>query len=63
MLTEGLDTSLQLLYTSVILLYKTNDRHNQRARATEYVGSGTPDGCRRLQPQGSLLSLATEGDV
>ena len=63
MLTGTLDKSLHLLYTSVILLYKTNDRHNQRAWTTKYVGSGTPDGGRRLQPQGSLLPLATEGGV
>ena len=63
MLTWVLDRSLQLLYTSVILLYKTHDSHNQRARATKYVGGGTPDGCRGLQSQGSLLALATERDV
>ena len=44
MLTEVLDRPLHLLYTSVILLYKTHDSYNQRARTTEYVGSGTPDG-------------------
>ena len=58
MLTEGLDILLHLLYTIVTLRYKAHDRYNQRARATKYVGSGTPNGSRRIQPQGSLLPHA-----
>ena len=63
MLTDPLDKPLHFLYTIVTLRYKAHDSHNQRARTTEYVGSGTPDGCRGLQSQGSLFALATEGDV
>ena len=63
MLTWALDISLQFLYTVVTLRYKAHDSHNQRARTTKYVGGRTPDGGRGLQPQGSLLALATERDV
>lgn len=49
MLTDPLDKPLHFLYTIVTLRYKAHDRYNQRARTTEYVGGGTPYGCRGLQ--------------